>query len=158
MRGKMAIASIAGLLAISLLGTPAAAAADEQFHTKVEMTSLSTPETSVGPYGECTLIIVCGTVWNYLPSNYSIKVARFGVGTSSCTTWNAGTQKCTIYSLPSNKSSKDIGIADADGYTNSSGWYYTGGTKRNANVWTKITDAQSATCVEQRVGAVCTIN
>ncbi|MBU8856081.1 MULTISPECIES: hypothetical protein [Micromonospora] len=158
MRGKLAIASIAGLLAVSLQSTPATAA-EQQLQGRAEISSvMPTPDSSVRPYGECTLIVVCGTVWNFLPSYYSIKVARFGVGTSSCATWNAGTQKCTIYSLPSNKSSKDIGIADADGYTNSSGWYYTGGTKRSANVWTKITDAQSATCVEQRVGAVCTIN
>ncbi|WP_155350119.1 hypothetical protein [Acrocarpospora pleiomorpha] len=64
---------------------------------------------------ECTLGF-CGTVKNNLPSYYTVKVARFGVGNETCWTYNAGSFTCQTYWLPSGKSSSDIGVKDADGF------------------------------------------
>jgi hypothetical protein len=60
---------------------------------------------------------VLGDVRNELPSSYTVKVATFGSGSSSCPTWNSGTQRCTHWWLPSGMT--DDGIRpgmDTDGF------------------------------------------
>ena len=63
---------------------------------------------------------VRGDIRNDLPASYTVKIATFGGGSSSCRTWNAGTQRCTHWWLPSGKADEGTdGIRpgmDTDGF------------------------------------------
>jgi hypothetical protein len=103
-----------------------------------------------------------GDVRNDLPSSYTVKIATFGGGTSSCSTWNSGTQRCTHWWLPSGNT--DDGIRpgmDTDGFmveqqvlvvlpTGVALWV-------PAFTWTRIGDLEDVHC-RMNPGASCVIS
>ncbi|GAB1818285.1 hypothetical protein [Herbidospora sp. RD11066] len=90
----------------------------------------------------------CGKVKNNLPGYFTVKVARFGVGSETCWTYNAGSFTCQTYWLPSGKLSSDIGVKDADGFMIESPFVhgYIGGTSLPAYTWVKIPSNITAFC------------
>ncbi|MGC3002982.1 hypothetical protein ACPF8X_32585 [Streptomyces sp. G35A] len=125
-------------------------------------------KSDITPMGGCTFGMLCGVVYNKLPSNYTVKIADFAGGSSTCSTWNAGSYKCTHWWLPSGKSSKDIRgtWSDTDGFMVESTYWVNdhgdGGDdpkKVGAFVWTKISNHELARCEERSgYGVFCEID
>ncbi|WP_433240009.1 hypothetical protein ACQPYK_33705 [Streptosporangium sp. CA-135522] len=105
-----------------------------------------------------------GTVENRLPSNYTLKVARFlSGGTSSCNIWNPSggndgsanvvraTWSCNVRWLPSGKSSdNEFGwFYDADGIMIESSYVYhdtSWAQSPSAFMWTRFHDTDRVIC------------
>ncbi|GAA4577318.1 hypothetical protein GCM10023193_80530 [Planotetraspora kaengkrachanensis] len=90
----------------------------------------------------------CGEVRNTLPRSFTVKAAAFGEGSERCATYNAGGFPCRTYWLPSGKSSKDVGVEDADAFMVTS-TYQVGriaGTTVPGFTWTRITSPLTAFC------------
>lgn len=105
---------------------------------------------------------VRGDVDNDLPSSYTVKIAIFGSGSLSCSTWNAGSQRCTHWWLPSGTT--DDGIRpgmDTDGFMVEQPVLVvlpTGvGIRIDAFKWTKINDWEDVRCY-LAPGATCVIS
>ncbi|MEV4172370.1 hypothetical protein [Nonomuraea sp. NPDC049709] len=108
---------------------------------------------------------VRGDIRNDLPASYTVKIATFGGGSSSCRTWNAGTQRCTHWWLPSGKADEGTdGIRpgmDTDGFMVEQPVLVvlpTGVAIRVAAfTWTKISDFEDVHCSVSG-GARCVIS
>ncbi|MFC5824204.1 hypothetical protein [Nonomuraea insulae] len=94
---------------------------------------------------------VLGDVRNDLPSSYTVKIGTFGGGTSTCKTWNAGSQRCYHWWLPSGRD--DDGIRpgmDTDGFMVEQPVLVVLRTGVGIHVaafsWTKISDLESVRC------------
>jgi hypothetical protein len=90
----------------------------------------------------------CGEVRNKLPRTFTVKAAVFGEGPERCVTYNAGGFPCRTYWLPSGKSSKDVGVEDADGFMVESTYQvgHIAGTTVPGFTWTRIASPLTAFC------------
>lgn len=105
---------------------------------------------------------VRGDVDNDLPASYTVKIATFGGGSSTCQTWNAGAQRCTHWWLPSGQT--DDGIRpgmDTDGFMVEQPVLVVlpsgAGIRVAAFSWTKIGDLDNVRCY-LGPGATCVIS
>ncbi|MFD7446935.1 hypothetical protein [Streptomyces sp. NPDC059909] len=106
--------------------------------------------------GECSLGFLCGYVQNKLPSSYTMKIAQLGMGTETCRT-EEGTFTCKTYWLPSGKTSKDIGVKDADALTVENAAWTTNNNRTwfAAGAWEKISNVESRLCVVEGGHPAC---